>query len=428
MAKTSPGIYNTEVMSLHCQGKPGTRVKTVINILMLASLLMLVSACATQSYTYQSTKTLPIRERALTQTEGDIRISASVPGQDEAQAIFGVPLYKRGIQPVWLEIVNNSPHRIRFAPTGLDREYFSPLEVAYMHRKGFTKEARAQMDRRFHDSALPRQIPAGETRAGYVFTHASPGTKSFNIDLYSPVIDYSFAFFVTVPGFVPDHAEVDFSSLYAPSDLRNYDLAGLRNALAAVPRATTDQTGQKPGLPVGIVIVGDGIDVLKALLRAGWYESPATRDAEQLVKAHYLFGRIPDAVFRIQRDSQRDRNELYLWLSPMRVDGEPVWLAQITHFIGQKTRLEQAIFGARIDPDIDDGRDYFMQNLWYSQSLEQVAWLAVDQAISIENARADFNGSQYFTDGFLIVAWLSGVPVSLLETTNADWDDPPFTQ
>jgi len=164
MAKTSPGIYNTQVMSLPCQGKPDTRVKKVINILILGSLLMLVSACATQSYTYQSTKSLPIRDRALTQTEGDIQISASVPGQEEAHAIFGVPLYKRGIQPVWLEIVNNSPHRVRFAPTGLDREYFSPLEVAYMHRKGFTKEARAQMDRRFHDSALPRQIPAGETR------------------------------------------------------------------------------------------------------------------------------------------------------------------------------------------------------------------------------------------------------------------------
>jgi hypothetical protein len=67
-----------------------------------------------------------------------------------------------------------------------------------------------------------------------------------------------------------------------------------------------------------------------------------------------------------------------------------------------------------------------MQNLWYSQSLEQVAWLAVHQAITIEDTRVDFNGSAYFSDGFLVVAWLSGVPVSLLETTNADWDDPPF--
>ena len=284
------------------------------------------------------------------------------------------------------------------------------------------------MDKRFHGSALPRQIPAGETRAGYVFTHASPGTKSFNIDLFSANIDHNFAFFVTVPGFVPDHAEVDFKSLYAPSDLLEYDHDGLRRALMESPMATKDQSGQKSGLPVSIVVVGEGIDVLKALLRAGWYESPSIRTEEQLAKAHYLFGRVPDAVFRIQRNKKKDRNELYLWLSPMRVDGKPVWMAQVTHFIGQSTQLEQVLFGTRIDPDIDDGRNYFMQNMWYSQSLEQLAWLAAGKANSVENTRVDFNGSEYFTDGFLIVAWLSGVPVSLLETTNADWDDPPFMQ
>ena len=112
----------------------------------------------------------------------------------------------------------------------------------------------------------------------------------------------------------------------------------------------------------------------------------------------------------------------------MRVDGKPVWLAHIAHFIGQRTELEQAIFGTRIDPDIDDGRNYFMQNVWYSQSLAQTAWLNLGRATSIEDARVDFNGSKYFTDGFLILAWLSGEPVSLLETVNLNWDDPPFLQ
>jgi hypothetical protein len=398
------------------------------HFLFLSMLLITLSACATRPYHYESTDTLPIRERADTQTEGDIKISASVPGADEALAIFGIPVYERGIQPVWLEIVNNSPERVRFAPTALDPKYFSPLEVAYIHRKGFSKEARAQMDRRFHDSAMPRQIPAGETRSGYVFTHASKGTKSFNIDIFSADTDYSFAFFVTVPGFVPDHADIDFNKLYTPEEVQDYDLKGFRNGLASVPKTTTDQSGQNPGLPIGIVIVGDGIDVLKALLRAGWYESPKTNDADQLDKAHYLYGRTPDAVFRIQRSNKKDRNELLLWMAPLRVDGKQVWLAQANHFIGQRTQLEQIIFGARVDPDIDDGRDYFMQNLWYSQSLEKLAWLARNDAISIENSRLDFNESEYFTDGHVAVMWLSGKPVSLLEAKSMDWDSPPFTK
>ena len=400
----------------------------ILHILVLSSLLFVVSACATRSYHHESTNSFPIRERAITQSEDDISISASVPDADEAKAIFGVPVYNRDIQPVWLEIINNSQDNIRFAPTGLDPNYFSPLEVSYMHRKGFSKEARAQMDRRFHDSAMPRQIPPGETRSGYVFTHVSPGTKSFNVDVYSTDTDYSLAFFLTVPGFVPDHAAIDFETLYGPEEIHEYELAGFRDALADLPKTTSDHTGQQTGLPYGAVIVADGIDVLKSLLRAGWYETSGMQDADQLDKAHYMFGRMPDAVFRIKRNSKRDRNELSLWKAPLRAEGKSVWLAQITHFIGQATQLEQVIFGARIDPDIDAGRNYFLQNLWYAQSLEKHAWLAKNGRTSIENTRVDFNETQYFTDGYINVIWLSSGPISLLESVSVAWDDPPFIQ
>jgi len=402
--------------------------RKIFLILFLSTLLGVLSACAAQTYHHQSTNSFPVRERAVIQTEGDVRILASVPGADEAAAIFGIPVYERGIQPVWLEIVNNTPERLRFAPTALDPKYFSPLEVSYMHRKGFTKEALAQMDRRFHGSAMPRQIPAGATRSGYVFTHTSPGTKSFNIDLFGADSDYSFAFFITVPDFVPDHAEVDFHSLYPPEEVHDYELVEFHNGLADLPFITTDKSGQQTGLPVGTVIVGDGADVLKALLRAGWYESPRILDTDQGMKGHYLFGRAPDAVFRIQRSGKRDRNRLYLWLAPLRVDGKLVWLAQVTHFIGQRTQLEQVIFGERVDPNIDDGRDYLVQNLWYSQSLGQFAWLARNDAIPIENAQLDFNGFEYFTDGYVNVIWVSGEPISLLETRRLSWDNPPYVQ
>jgi hypothetical protein len=397
-----------------------------IHLLLLIGLLALTSACATRPYQHESTHSYPIRERAVMQEDADFKVRASVPSEEETQAIFGVPLYQRGIQPVWLEITNNSPNRVRFAPTGTDRDYFSPLEVAYMHKKGFSKEARDQMERRFHNSAMPRQIPAGEIRSGYVFTHASPGTKSFNVDLYGPDHDQSFAFFVTVPGFVPDHAEVDFQTLYPDSDLPNYDMAGLRAALSANAWITSDRSGEQKGMPIGVVIAADGLDLLKALLRAGWYESPSVKDPEKLANAHYLFDRPPDAVFRIQRNKKDERNEMYLWMAPMRLQGKPIWMAQITHFIGRKTQLETAFFGTLIDPNIDDGRDYFLQNVWYAQSLDQMAWLKVAEAVSIENARQDFNDSEYFSDGYIVVTWLSGEPVSLLDTRNLDWDSPPF--
>ena len=231
---------------------------------------------------------------------------------------------------------------------------------------------------------------------------------------------------MTAPGFVPDHASVDFYSLYSPSDVRDYDVESLRTALKEMNPVSTDQTGQQAGLPAGVVIIADGNAVLKALLRAGWYESARVNRTEQPENAHYLFGRVPDAVFRIQRNKKHDRNELYLWMSPMLIDGKSVWIAQIRHFIGQKTRLEQTIFGARVDPDIDDSRNYFAQNMWYSQNLEQFAWLKTAPSVPIEATRTDFSGSEYFTNGYLLVTWLSGAPVSLLETKRLDWDNPSF--
>ena len=403
-----------------------SRLRVHISFVIFISFSLLFSGCATQSYHYESTDSFPIRDRAVSKTKGRITIWASVPGEDEAQAIFGIPIYDRGIQPVWLKIENNSEARVRFAPTGVDRDYFSPLEVAYMHRKGFTKEALRQMNQRFYHSALPRYIPAGESRSGYVFTHASPGTKAFNVDIFSGLEDESFAFFVSVPGFVPDHQSVDFDKLYDRSKIHDYDLAGLRTGLEDLPRNSTNQSGEQQGLPLGIVIVAQGIDVLKALLRAGWYESPKIHDADQLAKAHYLFGRTPDAVFRNQGSGSRERNELNLWLAPMLIEGKEVWLAQIVHFIGRKTQLEQAFFGARVDPDVDDGRNYLLQTAWYAQSLEQVGWMAGSGAVSIESARYDFNSLEYFTDGYRLIIWLSGEPVSLLETKIAVIDDPPF--
>jgi len=425
IAESATGTYNSQMCSPTNTSKTFHHPGAIAFFLILSSVLIMVSACATTAYQYQDAQMSAVRQRSVVQTEGNLSISASVPGENETRLIFGVPLYDRGIQPVWLEIVNRGPDQIRFAPTGLDPDYFSPLEAAYIFRKGFNKEARAQMDRRFNDSAIPRHIPAGESRSGFVFTHRVPGTKSFTIDLFTSKSDYSFAFFVDVPGFSPDHASVDFESIYTQSDISDHDMDSLREALKKERLSTTDQSGLREGLPSGIVIAADGGDLLKALLRAGWYETALVKEPEQLKKAYYLYGRTPDAVFRFQRD-KNDRNELNLWMSPLRVDGKPVWVAQITHFIGQRTQLEQVILGSRIDPEIDNGRNYFVQNMWYAQSLKQFAYLNTGHAVSIDNTRTDFNGAEFFTDGNVTVLWLSGTTVSQLETAFVDWDDPVF--
>lgn len=367
------------------------------------------------------------RARESSQEAGGVRVTAAVPSAEETEEIFGLPLYRSGIQPIWLQVENDSGHRLRFAPVGTDREYFAPLEVAYKHKGKYAGQGYADMEKALYEKAMHRWIWPGESRSGFVFTHLDPGTKAFNVDLFSASdLDHSFTFFIDVPGLQPDHTAVDFESLYAPDAVRTLDSDGLRVALDSMPCCATDETGTKPGLPINVVLVGEGTDVLRALLRAGWFERSRVDRPEQVGKEQHWDGRPPDAVFRIRRARKHDRSELRLWRAPMTAEGEPVWLGQITHYIGQSTELGRALFDDRIDPAIDDARNFLLQIMWYSQGLEQIAWQNTGNAAPATSPLQGFGGTDYFTGGERTVLWLSGAPVSQLETNDIDWDPPAW--
>ncbi len=391
-----------------------------------AVLILFLAACSSTPYRYESFENFQVDQRALTQEQGDIRVRASVPSKEEAEKIFGIPIYKRGIQPVWLEITNNSSDRARFVLSSVDDNYFSPFEVAYMHKKLFSKQGWMDMEDYLYDTAMPRQIAAGETASGFVFTHASDGTKLFNVDVFntsSREAGYEeFTFFIEVPGFVPDHASVDFEGLYDVASIQDLDNDGLRLALLEFACCTTDRDGSGQGQPVNIVLVADGLEVLQSLLRSDWSETSYEKDENYLNNANYLFGRPPDAVFRKKRGKKTDRNELSLWLVPVQNNGKKVWLAQLRHAIGKRFQIDEIFFGSAQDPDVDDGRNFLLQNLWYSGSLDAVAFTTTGKVVSSETPVMDFNGNPFFSDGGRIVMWLSGDPVALQEVRRIDWD------
>jgi len=274
---------------------------------------------------------------------------------------------------------------------------------------------------------MPRQVPGGATRSGFVFTHASPGTKSFTVDLFGAGgSDHNFIFFIEVPGLEPDHADVDATTLYAPGEIREVDQAGGREALAKLPCCATLPTGSDEGLPLNVVFVGPGRDVLTALLRAGWYEIARPSTELEKLRSPRLYQRVPDAVFRIARGGASERNELRVWLAPLRVAGEPVWVAQMTHYIARPTALGTLLLDARLDPDVDDARNYLLQRMWYSQALGRFAFVSGEKLDTASNLSAFFSGSRYFSDGYRLVLWLSAEPVSLLEVQNLDWDALPI--
>ena len=81
-------------------------------LLPLALLLLLSVSCATRSYRYQELDNVDFRSRAETQRQGRVQVTAAVPSAEEAQAILGVPVYQRGIQPIWLEVEKRTRLRL----------------------------------------------------------------------------------------------------------------------------------------------------------------------------------------------------------------------------------------------------------------------------------------------------------------------------
>lgn len=390
-----------------------------VAVLLLAAL---VSACAT--YRPAGPESVALMERAETQVQGDVRVTAAVPSREETETIFVLPLYDRGVQPVWLKIRNDSPQRVRLALVSIDPDYFSPMEVAYTHRGGYSKKGKADMERYIHAQGIQRFIPSGATVSGFVFTHLDPGTKGFNVDIYGNDKDYIFTFFISVPGFVPDHAEVNFAALYGDSELIQLQKENeLRELLADWPCCSVDKEG-KQGDPFNLVIVSEPEVMGRALLRSGWVETAAGAVETAAARAHLYRGRRPDVTAHKVRKDGSERKELRLWLTPVRLGEALVWLGQSSHDISRNIG-EDAFSRYRIDPDLDDARMYVLQDFWYSQSLLKFGFVNGKMAADIGSPAVNFQGSEYFTDGFRSVLILSGRPVSLDETQNLWWDRVP---
>lgn len=389
-----------------------------IPILIVLSICnLLLAGCGGRAYMYQSVDDVDFRSHSETQSEGPVRVSASVLGREETENIFGLSLYDQGIQPVWLEVENKSAVQIRYAPVGTDRFYFSPFEVAYKNRGGFSDEARAEMERRFDRLSMPRYIAAGETRSGFIFTHADYGAKGFNVDLFGPGESLHFTFVMGVPGFVPDYANVNFDSIYSADEISVVADVDMYEAIKSLACCSADENGAEVGDPINIVLIGAGQDLLRALLRSGWVETSVKEASKET--PHFLYRRSQDAIFRYHSLFGDSFYELRLWLAPMMSGEDRIWAGQVRHFFNSGTAF------VRSDPDVDNARNFALQNMLYGQSLESVGWIAGAEVAPVESFWTNLIESPFFSDGYRLVIWLSGDPVSLLDATTADWDRPP---
>ncbi len=404
-------------------------------LLLLAGLL----GCA-GSFDPKPIDEVGFRERAQTRVEEGVRVTAAVPSADETKQLFGQDLYRDGVQPVWLEIENRRQETVSFLPVSLDPEYYSPLEAANLDLQTDVSGSDPDRNRHFFAQAFDPVIEKGETRSGFVFTKLDEGTKAFNVDVIGDQDNISFTFFVPVPGLKIDHHEVDWENLYPPEEIVELEERGLIEAIAKQPCCASDAAGTGTADPLNLVVIGNPDDVYYAFIRAGWDETETINRRSLLktalsffsggeyryspVSSLYVFGRKQDVAFQKARENIHERNHLRLWMSPARFQGKAIWMGQISRDIGVHF-TRKTITTHKIDPDVDETREYLLEDLAYAQSLWKFGYADGVGEAAMDQPRGNLTGDPYFTDGHRLVLWVASEPVDIADLEVVRWSIPP---
>jgi hypothetical protein len=408
-------------------------------------LLFVGSGCA--SFNPRPPEEAGFERRALSKTDGALKVSVVVLSEDEASGAMGVDLARRGIQPVWIKIENHESIGFVVPPIVIDRDYFSPTEAAWQAHGWLTGATNARIDAYFLNVRLPLRVGPGETISGFVFTNLDQGAKYVSIEcIGSGAVEVRhFAFLAKIPDLRtdyegPDPQEPRWKTVYKQEEIQNLDDAAFRAWIETLPCCVLGGDRATPGDPLNVVFVADGPMLALALARQGWHVTEAvtlgsgwrtvssslfgSRYRYGPVSALYFFGRRQDLAVQKARSDVDLRNHMRLGRAPVNCDGTPVWVAQISRDIGVRLTTK-TITTHKIDPDVDGARWYLMQDIFYSQSLHRFAFAKGAGAATPENPRVNFTGDPYWTDGLRLVMWLSNQPVTYQKVQSERWEPAP---
>lgn len=413
-------------------------------------------------------------QRAQTQENPDVRVTVAVLDDREGTQFFGVPLGRRGIQPVWVKIENRTSSALRLQLVHISPNYYTPAEAAAANHFSILKRLSgfglmgwmilpllallplklltiARANRRMNDFFQAqafhlRPVPAGGTTVGFVFTPLDEGTKAVHVRLHvveesfeaaevrerrlaagekigdgPNVIDFSFS--IPVPGIAADYLRRDLIERIENEKPTPCDLPELMQRLNALPPATSNASGRGCGDPVNLVVIGEFATLISAFA-ARWDESETITFATcwKTAKAFllgsdyryspvsplYLFGRSQDIALQRTRRSINVRLHLRLWLTELRFLNKPVWVGQVSRDIGVRfTTKTWNLTTHRIDSDVDEARDYVLEDLLQAERVEAAGYADGVQPCTSAAPRRNLTGDPYFTDGKRAVVLLS---------------------
>ncbi len=389
--------------------------------------------------------------RSEVQRDDELVVRAAVLDDRESERFFGVSLARKGIQPVWLRITNGSGQLYRLRLASLDPNYYPPLEAAFVNHFAIGKRligfgllawlflpllillpfkiisawaANRRMNSFFQAHGISSGlIRPGQELAGFVFTTHDAGTKQVTVRLAGTTGVKEFSFSVAVPGLKLDHGDKGLDELRNSAEAVQCDEAELRKRLAALPPSTTNMHGTVEGDPLNLVMIGDFETILNGF-GARWDETEtiSLRSCSRMLRAFllgtpyryspvsplYVSGRSQDFALQKARQTINQRLHLRLWITPLRFMGKPVWIGQISRDIGVRFTLRTwNLTTHKIDSDVDEARDYLLDDLMEAGRVSHVAYVGGVQPCERTAPRRNLTGDPYFTNGLRAVAVFS---------------------
>ena len=381
----------------------------------------------------------PFLERLKRQEAGGLEVSVAVLSDRESVKFFGVHLARRGVQPVWIEVRNGSVAGQRLDLYSIDPSYYTPLEAASVNHFSVgrrllsfgilgwlflfllpllpsklitARRANRRMSALFKEHALRGgAIPPGDQRKGVVFTSLDEGLKAIDLRFVSENEVQMFNFALEVPGLILRPMQ-DVGEL---GGVREVSLEELMRWSVEEPRCTTGRHGSREGDPLNLVVVGNR-DLVRQCFGARWDDAEAINWTTSLktakaflldstyryspVSSLFVNGRIQDLALQRARASINERVHLRLWRTRLQLEGHTVWIGQVSRDIGVRFTLKTwNLTTHRIDPDVDESRDYVVDSLAASQRLAKLALVPGCGAAQAGNPRRNLTGDTYFTDG-----------------------------
>jgi LssY C-terminus len=408
---------------------------------LIVGLTLTLYACAI--YRPQPEVNLDSLPQLRTQSEGRIRISAAVLSAQESKRFFGVRVYDSGVQPLWLSIRNQDQVPYALLAISVDQNLFSPLEAAYRNHYRLSFFENEKMNAYFIQNAIAHIVPPGKTISGFFYTNKDLGEKYTQVELVGPkgTNPKLVSFLLLVPGFRAHYSTPLINLHYDPKETVSYDEKGLREALERLPCCTTDADGTIDGDPINLVFVGDRDEIFSAFfdrqwtmaeevdIGSSWKETEAflfgTSFRHAPASPLYFFGRRQDVTIQKPRTTIVARNHVRLWRAPMRFEGKPVWIGQVSRDIGVRFTLATWNLAThRIDPHVDNTREYLVQDLFRSRLVTKVGYVKGAEPATLASPRKNLTGDPYITDGLRAVLVFSHNRVSESQMQALDWELP----